>query len=395
MLRTTPFHPRTSPLCQAQNWRRWSGYLAAGSYELMHDREYWAIRSAAALFDVSPLHKYHITGPDASKLLNRMVTRNVAKCRVGQVMYTPWCDEEGKMIDDGTVQHLGESFFRLTSAEPNLRWILACAVGLSVEVEDVSDAVAALSLQGPTSRDILKSCTDLPMDTIKFFRLASGKLAGIPVTVSRTGYSGDLGYEIWMRPDDAIAVWDVLVTAGTPFGLTPAGILALDVARVEAGLILLDVDYVSAHTATIESRKSSPYEVGLGWTVALDKGDFIGRSALAEEFRRGPAWQLMGLDVEWGPLEQLYRDVALPPQLPTITWRVSVPVYCDGRQVGYATSGVWSQMLKKYIALAHLESRYAALGTRVTMEVTVEHKRKETPAHVAKTPFFDPPRKRL
>jgi aminomethyltransferase len=394
MLRTTPFHPRTAPLCQASNWRRWAGYVVASSYELLHDREYHAIRSSAALIDVSPLYKYQITGLDAGRLLDRVVTRDVSGSRLGQVLYTPWCDAAGKQIDDGTVSRLAEDTFRLTSAEPNLRWLHLNAPGLRVTIADASDRTAALALQGPAARDILGAVADGDVAGLKFFRLTAATIRGVPVTISRTGYTGDLGYEVWIDAERALDVWDTLVEAGTPYGLTPAGMLALDVARIEAGLILLDVDYVSAHRALIEAQKSSPFELNLGWTVVLSKPRFVGRASLDEEARRAPAWRLAGVEVDWDSLERLYTELGLAPRLPTTAWRTSVPIYGAGRQVGYATSGCWSPLLKKYIALTHLEAPHGAPGTALEMEITVEHRRKRAAARVVKTPFFDPPRKR-
>jgi aminomethyltransferase len=394
MLRITPFHSRTAPLSQAQSWRRWSGYVAASAYELTHDREYSAIRNAAALFDVTPLQKYHVTGRDAVRFLDRVVTRNVARCALHQVMYTPWCDAHGKVIDDGTIARLDERTFRLTAAEPNIRWLRENAVGFDVAIDDVSDAIAALSIQGPTSRAILAELCDGDVSALKFFRLMHTRARGIPVTISRTGYTGDLGYELWTENRHAEALWDALLERGTPHGLTPSGLLALDVARIEAGLILLDVDYVSAHHAAIDAQTSSPYELGLGWTVSLDKEGFVGERALREEKEKGSSWQLVGLDVDWETLERLYAAVGLPPKLPTVAWRVSVPVYDGARQVGYATSGCWSPLLKKYIALAHVEAAQAKLGSALGFEVTVEHRRRRAVARVVKTPFFDPPRKR-
>lgn len=393
MLKTTPFHARTAPLSEGQNWRRWAGHVVASSYDLLHDREYAAIRNSAALIDVSPLFKYIIKGRDALRLLDRVLPRDMTKSKVGQVMYTPWCDPQGKVIDDGTVSRLSEDTFRLTSADPNLRWLSRNALGLSVNIEDVSESVGAVSLQGPLSRDILLSA-GVDVSGLKYFRVMSGTLRGIPVTVSRTGYTGDLGFEIWVDAARGVDLWDALAQAGEPYGLVPSGILALDVARIEAGLLLLEVDYVSSHHALIESQTSSPYELNLGWTVNLDKGPFVGKHALVEEHKRGPAWQFVGIDVDWDSLEGLYADVKLPPKLPTMAWRTSVPIYVGGKQVGYATSGCWSPILKKYIALAHLESPYAKLGSDVNMEVTVEHRRKQAAAKIVKTPFFDPERKR-
>ena len=233
MLRTTPFHPRTEPLCQARNWRRWSGYVAASSYELHHDREYWAIRNSAALLDVSPLHKYLISGRDAERLMDRVVTRDVARCALHQVLYTPWCDEAGKVMDDGTLTRLTDTSFRLTSALPNLAWLHDNARGMDVHIEDVSDDIAALALQGPNSRTILSVAADGVADDLRFFRFTEGSIGGVPVEITRTGYTGDLGYEIWTRPANALALWDALIDAGRPHRIVPAGLLALDMARVQ------------------------------------------------------------------------------------------------------------------------------------------------------------------
>lgn len=392
MLKTTPFHERTAALCVSHAWRRWAGYVVASSYELSHEREYHAVRAAAALFDVSPLYKYLVKGKDAARLLDRAVTRNVLRSQVGQVLYTPWCDAAGKVIDDGTVARLDETTFRITAAEPNLRWLEANALGLDVTIEDVSAQLAALSLQGPNSRVILEQLGELP--ALKYFRLAQTTLRGIPVTVTRTGYTGDLGFELWVENSKAIALWDALIDAGIPYGIQPAGMLALDVARIEAGLMLIDVDYVPANKALIESQKSSPYELDLGWAVNLDKENFVGRQALAAEKERGPQWQFVGVEIGWEGLERLYADVGLATRLPPTAWRMSVPIYSGLDQAGYATSGGWSPLLKKYIALAHLRAPWARPGTQLDIEVTVEHRRRRAAAHVVKKPFFDPERKR-
>jgi aminomethyltransferase len=393
-LKTTPFHPRTAPLCEGQTWRRWAGHLVASSYELVHEREYHSIRSAAALLDVSPLYKYLITGRDAALLLDRVVTRDVAGSKVGQVLYTPWCDAAGKVMDDGTVARLDEQRFRLTSAEPNLRWLHLSAAGLAVTIEDVSDSTAALALQGPNARAILQQLVNVDLGALRYFRIVAATIRGIPVTVSRTGYTGDLGYEIWVDAARALPLWDALIEAGTPYGITPCGLLALDIARIEAGLILLDVDYVPAHRALIENQKSSPFELNLGWAVKLEKPAFVGRAALAAEAARGPGWNLVGLETEWDAFERLYAEVGLPPRLPAAAWRTSVPVYVGGDQVGYATSGCWSPLLKKSLALAHVHAQQAHPGTEVDIEVTVEHRRRRARARVVETPFFNPERKR-
>ncbi|HEX2826534.1 MAG TPA: aminomethyltransferase family protein [Burkholderiales bacterium] len=394
MLKTTPFHARTSALCLSHAWRRWAGYVVASVYEFNHEREYHAIRSSAALFDISPLYKYRVTGHDAARLLDRVATRNVAKSGIGQVLYTCFCDHHGKVLDDGTLARFGPSEFRMTSADPNLRWLADNAFGLDVAIEDVSERIAALALQGPSARRILEAATGDDVAALRYFRIASFTIAGVDVTISRTGYTGDLGYEIWLDARDSLRVWDALIEAGTPYGIVPAGMLALDVARIEAGLMLLDVDYVSARKALIARQTSSPYELDLAWTVDLTKPHFVGREALSRESERGPEWRFVGIEVDWDSLEALYLEVGLAPQLPSTAWRTSVPIYHDDEQAGYATSGGWSPLLKKYIALAHLKSDYAEVGRTLEIEMTVEHHRRRALARVAKKPFFDPERKR-
>jgi aminomethyltransferase len=393
-LKVSPFFERTSKLNESQEWRRWAGYLAATSYELTHENEYFAIRTKAGLLDITPLKKYIVEGPESQQLLNQLVTRNIDICKVGQVMYTPWCDEDGKVIDDGTVQRLSENKFRITSAEPNLEWIQSNAVGMDVIVKDDSFTTAALALQGPNSRAILNSVSSKTLDKLKFFWMMETTFGNIPVSISRTGYTGDLGYEIWMNPKDAIAVWDLLMDKGKFLGITATGLHALDIARIEAGLILLDVDYISSRHALIESRKSSPYELGLGWTVKMKKRGFIGKSSLHKELKQGSDWSFVGIEIEWPAFEKHYREVGLAPGLPHTAWRTSTPLYYKNTQIGYATSGTWSPLLKRYIALAHLKSNYAHEGSELMFELKIEHFRKLTKATVVKTPFYDPERKR-
>lgn len=394
MLKTTPFHPRTSTLVRAQTWRRWAGYQMASAYDPHPDREYAAIRSAAALIDVSPLYKYRIAGRDAMRLLDRTITRDMTKLKPGQVYYTPWCDADGKVVDDGTVTRLDEGSYRLTSADSSLRWLHLNAAGMDVRVDDISERVGAVSLQGPLSRAILATVSPLDLAALPYFRYAETTIRGIPVGLSRTGYTGDLGYEIWVDAERAVPLWDALMEAGKPYGLTPAGVWALDIARIEAGLIMMDVDYYSSHHALIEQRKSSPYEINLGWAVSAGKGPFNGRRALAAERARGAAWGFVGLEIEWESFERLFAAHGLPPQISNVAWRASAPVYDAGRQIGYATSGCWSPLLKKLLALAHLRAPYFTPGTRVELEITVEHQRRRANAVVRKLPFFDPERKK-
>jgi aminomethyltransferase len=390
----TPFHSRTSALCTSQNWRTWSGYLVASSYDVLHDYEYHAIRNAAALIDVSPLFKYDVRGRDALRLVNRVITRDATKCAVGQAIYACLCDAEGKVIQDGTVFRLEEDCYRLHLADPGLRWLKLNAVGMEVSIEEVSEQVAALALQGPNSLTILERVADASLGQLRFFRFAFVNVGGVPAIVSRTGYTGDLGYEVWVAAGDAEPLWDVLMTAGGDFGIRPAGIYALDVARLEAGFILLEVDYIGVEKALTPSQKYTPFEIGLGWTVDLKKEHFVGLRELRSETERSASRQVVGLEIDLLDYEQLYQQVGLPPQMPLVAWRSAVPVYKQTRQVGHATTGAWSPILKKYIALATIGKEYVQPGARVDFEVTVEYRRKTVGATVVKLPFFDPPRKR-
>ena len=389
----TPFHERTFALCESLSFRDWSGYYTVSTYETHHEHEYNAIRNAAALIDISPLFKYVVTGPDAARLVDRVITRDIRSMDVGQVFYTPWCDEHGAVIDDGTVSRLDEQRFRWTSAEPSLRWITLNAAGLNVEIADVSETTAALALQGPMAAQVLRAAADASIETLRYFRVRHGHIAGVPVDISRTGYTGDLGYEIWMPSERALDVWDALMSAGQAFELKAAGMLALDVARTEAGLLLLDVDYVGSRKALIQSQRYSPYELGLSRLVSLDKGPFVGRAALAAERRARPRRKIVGLEIEWSDVEARYDKVGLAPVAPAATSRVAVPVVRGSRQIGRATTTPWSPTLKRLIALATIDKPYYDEGTRVEFEITVEGVRHFVGARVVRTPFFNPPRK--
>jgi len=390
----TAFHERTFPLCESLNYREWSGYYAVSSYEPHHEHEYNAIRNAAALIDISPLYKYRLSGGDATRLVDRVITRDLRKVSVGQVIYTPWCDEQGHVIDDGTVSRLAENTYRWTAADPSLRWFTLNAVGLDVQIEDISESVAALALQGPTSGRLLKALVEgAEIEQLKYFRVTKATIAGVPVEISRTGYTGDLGYEIWVAAEQAVTIWDELMSAGQAFDIHPAGMLALDVARIEAGLLLIDVDFNSSKKALIADQKYSPFEMGLGRLVNLDKNRFVGQAALNAEKKRGHAREIVGLEIDWPQVEKLYDEVGLPPSVSAIASRVAVPVFKDGAQVGKATSSTWSPTLKRMIALATVKSQHARPGTRLQFEITVEAVRHRVTARVVKTPFFNPKRK--
>jgi aminomethyltransferase len=389
----TAVHARTFALAESLNFREWSGYYAVSAYDTHHEHEYNAIRNATALIDVSPLFKYIVKGRDAAKLVDRVITRDVTRLAVGQVYYTPWCDEHGKVIDDGTVTRLSEGAFRWTAADPSLRWLTQNAVGMDVAIEDVSERLAALALQGPTSARLLDAIADADITNLKYFRMTHGSIAGVPVDISRTGYTGDLGYEIWMPWDRAVQVWDALMGGGRPFDIRPAGMLALDIARVEAGLLLIDVDFNSSKKALIGDQTYTPFEMGLGRLVQLDKSQFVGRGRLVDEHRRGHARQIVGLEIDWPAVESLYEALGMPPQISSSASRVAVPVYKGGRQIGRATTTTWSPVLKKLIALATISAPYFADGTSLEFEMTVEAVRHRVPAKIVRTPFFNPGRK--
>ncbi len=391
-------------------WKDWAGYYAVCSYDNYHEREYFAFRHAAGLMDVTPLFKYEIHGPDAAAFLSRVMVKDIAKLNVGQVTYCCWCDDDGKVVDDGTVWRLDETHFRATAAEPNLAWFTRHARGYDVAIEDRTATVATLSLQGPNAREILKQAADADLDNLGFFRLTKSRIDGrvssptggrryaggaFDATITRTGYTGDLGYEIWVENRYAVPLWDTLVSAGKAYGIEPAGLDALDMCRIEAGFIMNGVDYFSANHCLIESRKASPYETGLGWTVNLDRDPFNGQAALKVEKQRGPKREFVGLEIDWDETEALFARHRLPPEIVARAWRTAVPVYAaNGEHVGQALSGTWSPTLKKNLALATVRTPHSRIGNKLRIELTVEYVRHKVTATVCKKPFFNPERKR-
>ncbi len=390
------FDERTLALNVRRQWREWSGVFSSSAYAPHIDIEYNAIRNAAALIDVSPLFKYRVSGPDADRLVDRVITREAAGVAPGRVIYTPWCDSEGRVIDDGTLMRLDDGAWRWTAAEGQLRWLRLNARGLDVSIEDDTDATAALALQGPLSRDVLEAAAQTSLADLRYFGRRQLRIGGIDLDVSRTGYTGDLGYELWIPVEGALAVWDALMESGTAFAIRPAGILALDVVRVEAGLIMAGVDYISSQHALTPAQRYSPFELGLGGLVRLDKDvPFVGRAALRREHDAGgPPRRLVGLDLDWADLERLTSRHGLSPALSANAWRDEIPVYEFGEQVGRATSGAWSLVLKKNLALATVAAAVAEPGTELEMEWSVEGERGRIGAEVVALPFFDPPRKR-
>ncbi len=393
----TPFYARLAEHCPNHQWRDWAGKWAVSQYGTNHDHEYFSIRDSAGLLDISPLFKYDVTGKDAEKLINRVITRNIAKCKRGQVYYTPWCDDDGKVVDDGTVWRLGDDRFRVTCAEAHLRWFEDCGFMMDAEVKDVTDSIAAVALQGPRSQAILSELVDpAAMASLKFFYLLETEVDGFSITVTRTGYTGDLGYEIWMDAAHAEPFWDRITKAGENHGMALIGIHALDQARIEAGLIMAEVDYHSANHAVIESQKSSPYEISLGWTVDLKKRDFIGKAALAKEKKnvQPTSSRFVGVDIDWLDLEASYEQVGLPPQVSSLPCRDTTPIYVGERQVGRITSKCYSPLIKKYIGIGTIEQQFAYEGARVEVEITVDHVRKRTSGAISSLPFYSSPLKR-
>ena len=392
----TAFFERQRELNTKLAWGDWSGYHAAAVFADFVDIEYNAIREAAAVIDVSPLYKYEIEGRDAAALLDRVVTRDISRVAIDQVIYTPWCDEEGKVIDDGTVTRLADRRFRVTAADPSFRWFAMNATGLEVRIDDISEATAALALQGRLSRHVLERATGEDWFDLRYFRRRPGSIAGVDVDVTRTGYTGDLGYELWIPREGALTVWDRLFEVGGDYGIRPAGIQALDICRLEASLILIEAEYTSARHAFAPELKYSPFEIGLGRLVAFDKdAEFTGRRALlAEREAGGPARRLVGLDLDWSAIESMYARHGLAPQISAQVQRAPVPVSREGVQVGRATSVGWGPTIKKMVGFGSVDKRLTELGTRLSVEWTVEGERGKVGATVVPMPFLDLERKR-
>jgi aminomethyltransferase len=392
----SPFHERTFELCTSYKWADWAGYYAVSSYRLPNDSEYYSLRHSAGIIDISPLFKYEVSGPDAVVFLSRIMTKNIDDIPIGHAAYCCWCDDFGKIIDDGTVFRMDADCLRVHTAEPMLAWFEQFRRGFDVTLEDISAHFAAVAIQGPTSRDILKQISDVDLEALPYYGVVNAQVQNRPVLISRTGYTGDLGYELWVSNTDALPLWDALMAAGKPYLLQPFGLDVLDIARIEAGLILNGVEFHNAAHCLIESQKSTPYELGLGWTVDLDREPFCGQRALKAEQADGPQLALVGLELDWDEQEVLYAKYGLPVQVHPGSWRSGVPVYDNNgrRQIGKATSGTWSPIVKKNLALASVEMPYAKTGTTLKIEYTVEYHRETITAVVAEMPFYNPEHKR-
>jgi aminomethyltransferase len=391
----SPFHERTAKFCESNRWKQWAGYYAVCSYDTSHDREYYAIRHSVAMIDVTPLFKYEVKGKDAGRFLARVMAKDVSKLKQNQVTYCCWCDEDGKVLDDGTVTKFEEDYYRVTAAEASYQWFMSLTRGYDVTIEDISESWAALSTQGPLTRDLLKRVVDVDMDALGYFRAAHTTFKGKPLVITRTGYTGDLGYELWVPNESAIALYDAVYNEGRNFGAEPCGLDAMDVSRIEAGYIMNGVDYYSANRVMIDARKSTPLEISLGWTVQTNRAPFLGQKALMAEEKAGAKKGIITLDIDWNETEALYGSFGLPPEISSAAWRSPVPVYNEGGDfIGKASSGAFSPTLKKNLAFAQLDSAYLKPGTKVKFEMTVEYRRHKVTATVCQGPMYDPERKR-
>jgi aminomethyltransferase len=417
MIRTTPFHERTSALNETGLWEHWSNCLVAQRYQMSEKFEYFAIRNAAGLFDTSPLYKYRITGPDAERYLGGVLARDPRKCAVGHAQYTLWCDDAGYVIEDGVLLHVGEQEYWLTAAEPNLAYFESFLGRLDATVEDMTEDWGILSVQGPYARHLVTTVAPAAKD-LPYFGLTRTTVGKVPVLVSRTGYTGDLGYEIWVPGADALTIWDAVAAAGRGRGVIPFGMTALYMARIEAGLVLLDVDFHSSRFAWTDADRTTPIELGLGWMFrdlapspngrgangasgasgAINGHDgraFIGADAIKRELRdRTSRWQLTGLVVDWRDYDRIYDAAGLIPPKDHTPLQDEYYIYDDDlRQLGYATSQMYSPMLQRHIALARVPLALTAPGSRVKLEMAVSHRYEYFDANVTRLPLFNPQRR--
>ena len=397
MILTSPFHDRTSALNETGLWSHWSGHLAADRYQMSDKFEYFAVRNSAGVFDSSPLYKYRIHGPDAERFLAGVLARDIRACLPGHAQYTAWCDDRGFLVEDGVVLRHAPDEFLLTAAEPNLAYFADLVGRDDVRIDEVSHDYGVIAVQGPRSRDLLARLVP-GVAAIPYFGLTAGTIGGRPVTVSRTGYSGDLGYEVWIETPDALRVWDALWDAFDGYGVLPFGLSALYMLRIEAGLLLLDVDFASSRFAWTDEDRSTPVELGLGWMfreLGADDRAFIGRHAIERELADGTSrWRMTGIVLDWRDYDRIYNTAGLIPPKDHTPVQEELFVYDDDiRQVGYATSFMYSPMLQRHIAMARVRPDLARLGSSVRLEVDVNHHYEYVKATTARLPLYNPARK--
>lgn len=397
MVKQTPFHPRTSQANQTGLWSHWAGYLATEKYQMAEKFEYFAIRNAAGMIDTSPLYKYAITGSESELFLAGVLTRDIRKCGPGHAQYTVWCDDEGWVLEDGVVLRRARDEFMLTTARPNLAYLEDLTGSLDVEIKDVSDEVGALAIQGPVSRTVLREIVP-EVDGMGYFGVAEARIGDAEVTISRTGYTGDLGYEIWVAADRALDVWDRIAETGAPHGVIPCGQISLLISRIEAGLILIDVDYHSARFAWNDDQRLTPSELGLGWMIGdlgADDRPFIGRRALQREAEQGNSrWATVGVIVDWADWARIHNERGLVTPKDHIPDHGGRMIYDEeSNQIGHAPSFVYSPVLQEHVGIARIRPEFAGPGRSVGLEVTIDHRYDMVEARVAKLPFYNPPRK--
>jgi aminomethyltransferase len=402
-MKTTPFYDRLAGLNRSGLWTHWSGHLSATKYDLSAKHEYFAVRNGVGVFDTSPLFKYWIRGRDAERFLAGVLTRDIRRCRPGHAQYTVWCDDGGYVLEDGVFFRHSDNEFFLTSARPNLGYLSDLAIGYDVAIEDVSDEYGVLAVQGPRSRDVLATLTP-DIGGLAYFQHTATKIGSAPVTVSRTGYTGDLGYEIFVPAGEALGVLDAVFDAGRAHGIRPFGEEALLMARIEAGLMLIDSEFSSSRLAYTDQERFTPSELGFGWMLrGLDADDrpFIGRDAIRRELAHNATrWRMVGVVLDWRDYDRLHVDVGLiPPKDPTPLPYESM-VYAapsgggaDGDRIGYATTLMYSPVLQRHIGLARVRPAYAPPDTEVAVEVTIDHEYRRARAHVVRLPHFNPERK--
>lgn len=397
MVKTTPFHPRLAELNTTQLWTHWAGHLSATQYDIAVKHEYFGVRQAVGLFDASPLYKYEITGRDAEAFLGGVLARDIRTCRPGRAQYTIWCDSDGYVLEDGVVFRHSANEFLLTAAEPNLSFLQTQIGSLEVAVEDVSERYAMLAIQGPRSRATLAALTP-EVSELGYFGHTQAKIGGSEVTISRTGFTGDLGFEVRIPSEDALPVLDAILAAGEPHRMRPFGDVALNMLRIEAGLPLIAVEFTSSRYSFNEHDRFTPDELGFGWLlkgIEDETRPFTGRRAILTERAEGSSrWRTVGLMVDGHAFEQLHYDAGLipPKDEPPASWETML--YDDeDERAGYATSYAYSPMMQTQIGIARVRPELAALGTTVHVEVTVNHVYTTVPATVVAMPFFNPERK--
>lgn len=396
MIRRTPFHSRTSVANETGLWSHWNGYLAADRYQMSDKFEYFAIRNAVGVFDTSPLYKYRIHGADAERYLSGVLTRDIRDCPPRQARYTVWCDENGWVIEDGVVMRFGPDEFLLTSARSNLAYLDGLRSGMAVQIEDVSDGIGAVAVQGPHSRDVLSRLVP-EVDGLEYFQLTSGTVDGAEFTISRTGYTGDLGYEIWVETDRAVEVWDRLFAEASPHGAIPVGQDAILISRIEVGLLLIDVDFHSARYAWNDNQRATPLELGMGWMLhGLESDDraFVGRRAIEREIKEGTSrWRTVGVLVDWWDWARAHNERGLMTPKDHTPVHSGMMLYDDSEQIGYVSSFVYSPILQRHIGIARVRPGYADPGGRIAMETTIDHRYELIDSQVSGLPFYNPPRK--